>query len=398
MPPPRVETSRITLDETEERYLKNKGANTAKTYRSNLKRFKVFYPPGLVGLIKQIEKDTEANKTLSVYERNRPGENLLRGFITWHLENGYSNKSTLQGLATIQNALKFYGITISLAFIDTPPDQPMRENKKHEWTLDQIREYVEAAEYLRDKCYILFAFQSGLSIGDILDLNYGDIQQEFEAGVLPLAIEGYRKKTGARIRTFVGRDTVKYLRLYLSSRRNLNPMDPVFTMLGNDDKRATPVSIQKKLREYAEKLDFIPPGELENGYSPVRSHSLRSAFRSRLTGKMDSDLIECFMAHDIGQQRSTYINQPLDELREIYANYEHLLTVEKTSRDELVERGVPRVNEAAFNELAQRVGELAAENAQMKGAAEELQEQVEALSDTVRLLMERLEHEEQKHT
>ena len=274
----------------------------------------------------------------------------------------------------------------------------MRENKKHEWTLDQIREYVEAAEYLRDKCYILFAFQSGLSIGDILDLNYGDIQQEFEAGVLPLAIEGYRKKTGARIRTFVGRDTVKYLRLYLSSRRNLNPTDPVFTMVGNDDKRATPVSIQKKLREYAEKLDFIPPGELENGYSPVRSHSLRSAFRSRLTGKMDSDLIECFMAHDIGQQRSTYINQPLDELREIYANYEHLLTVEKTSRDELVERGVPRVNEAAFNELAQRVGELAAENAQMKGAAEELREQVEALSDTVRLLMERLEHEEQKHT
>ncbi len=69
-------------------------------------------------------------------------------------------------------------------------------------------------------------------------------------------------------------------------------MDPVFTFLGNDKKRVTPVSIQKKLREYAAKLDFIMPNELENGYNPARSHSLRSGFRSRLTGKMDDNLIE----------------------------------------------------------------------------------------------------------
>jgi len=375
MPAQLIDISRVTLDEAEEKYLESKGESTAKSYRSNLKRFRVYYQDGVVGLIKQIEKDVEANRDRPVYERQRPGEDLIRGFIKWHSENGYSNKATIQALAAVTNALKFYGLTVSLAFIETPPDRPMRENKKHEWTLDQIRQYVEAAEYLRDKCYILFAFQSGLSIGDILDLNYGDIQREYEAGTLPLAIEGYRRKTSVRIRTFVGADTVNYLRLYLASRKNIQPTDPLFTILGNDAKQATPISIQTRLRAYASKLDFIPPTELENGYNPARSHSLRSGFRSRLTGKMDGDLIECLMSHEIGQARSTYINQPLDELREIYANYEHLLSIETTSRDQRSKNINPNVTEQAFNDLAQQVSKLSRENAITKAELEQLKVQ-----------------------
>lgn len=338
MPPPKVDTTGVTLDETEERFLASKSVSTAKAYRSNLKRFRVYYPEGIVGLIKQIEADREANKTRATYDRVRPGETVIKGFIDWHAEIGYSNKATLQSLNALQNALKFYGIVMSMAFIETPPNRPMRENKKHEWTLDQIRQYVEAAEYLREKTYILFAFQSGLSISDILDLDYGDIMQEYEAGIVPLAITGYRKKTGFPLRTFVGADTVKYLRLYLASRPDIQPEDPLFTFLGSSNERATPVAIQKLLRNYAAKLEFIPPNELANGYNPARAHSLRSGFRSRLTGKMDSDLIETFMAHDIGQQRSTYMNMPLEELRELYANYEHLVSIETTSKDEQTSR------------------------------------------------------------
>lgn len=364
MPPPKVDTSQVTLDETELRYLDSKGESTAKTYLSNLKRFRVYYPPGLVGLIKQIEEDTENNKALPTYERVRPGEAIIKGFIEWHRENEYSNKATLQALNTIQNALKYYGIIISLAFIETPPDRPMRENRKHEWTLPQIKQYVEAAEYLREKTYILFAFQSGLGISDILNLNYSDIQREYEAGTVPLAIQTYRQKTNFPIRTFIGRDTVKYLSLYLSSRPDIQPNEPIFTFIGDSEERATPVAIQKLLRQTAEKLDFVPPSELENSYSPVRSHSLRSGFRSQLTGAMDGDLIEMMMSHDIGQQRSTYVNLPTDSLRELYSNFEHLLAIEKTSRQEHEEQSKGAIPETAMNiirDQGQRIAELEAQ-------------------------------------
>jgi len=372
MPPSKVDTRHIHLDETEERYLLSKGTSTAKSYRSNLKRFRHYFPDGIVGLIKRIEKDTEDNKDLQVYDRERPGESIIQGFISWHKEHEYSNKATLQALNTLQNVLKFYGITISLAFIETPPNQPMRENKKHEWTLDQIKQYVEAAEYLREKLYILFAFQSGLAISDILSLDYRDIQQELTSDTLPLAIETYRVKTGEPIKTFVGADTVKLLKMYLESRADIKPTDPVFTFLGNDQRRATPVSIQKKLREYAAKLDFIVPTELENGYNPARSHSLRSGFRSRLTGKMDDNLIEFFMAH-LSAEKRTYVNMPLDELREIYANYEHLLSIETTSKDEKSQNRDPKINEAAFNDLASQVSGLVTDNAQLKATVDNLQ-------------------------
>jgi integrase len=364
MPAPIVDTEDVSLEETEKRYLESKKPSTARIYRSSLRRFKVYYPEGIPGLIRQIEEDTEGNKEREVYDRIRPGEDVLRGFVKWQEEKGYSPNSMRLALAAIQNCLKYYGITVSYDFITLPQAIPLDRNKKHQWTIDQIKKFVESAEYLREKAFIMFAFQSGLGIGDILDLNYGDIRREYEEGVLPLAVEGYRKKTGVPLRTFIGRDTVKLLRLYLESRPGIQSGDPLFTLLGSSE-RANQATIQKQLRKYAEKLNFIYDEDLENGFNPARPHSLRSGFRSRLTGKMDGDLIEFFMAHDIGQHKSTYINMPLEDLREIYASYEHLLSIEKTSRDEKAE-GSHQVTEAAFRSLERKVGSLERRNSELE--------------------------------
>jgi len=161
---------------------------------------------------------------------------------------------------------------------------------------------------------------------------------------------------------------VTYLHLYLQSRPNIQPNDPIFTLLGNNE-RATAGSIQKKLRDYAQKLNFIYEADLENGYNPARPHSLRSAFRSRLTGKMDGELIEFFMAHELGQSQRTYMNQPLDELREIYSNYEHLLAIEKTSKaahDEQMPMPLPEEAITQIRDLETTVGTLAQKNTSLE--------------------------------
>lgn len=393
-----VDTSGIILDETEERYLQSKAGNTEMAYRMNLKRFKLAYPGGVARLIQQIEEDRKKNESLPVHQRIRPGEDVLRFIIKWHGEKGYSNKSTRLVVTTIQNVLKYYGITVSLSFIDLPPNQPMKDNKKHEWSLDQVRSFVESADYLRDKAYILFAFQSGLAISDILALNYGDIQHEFERGIIPLSIQGFRQKTGTLLRTFIGRDAVHYLRLYLQNRADIKPDEPIFTMLGSNI-RASSSSIQKQLRKYSKKLKFIYKEDMQNGYSPARSHSLRSAFRSRLTGKMDGNLIEYLMAHNIGQQITTYMNQPLEELRETYANYEYLLRIEKTSLDVQKEASdavkLPDEIVVKINNMEQTISQLAQKNTELENGLLSMQREHQ---DMMRLFYDHLPREEREDT
>jgi len=103
---------------------------------------------------------------------------------------------------------------------------------------------------------------------------------------------------------------------------------------------------------------------------------------------MDNTLIEFFMGHAIGDQVKTYINMPHVELRELYANYEHLLSIEKTSRDELAETGNPSITETAFNDLSQRVAELTRENAEVKAGYEAMRKSQKDLLEKIRIMEE----------
>ena len=73
---------------------------------------------------------------------------------------------------------------------------------------------------------------------------------------------------------------------------------------------------------------------------------------------MDGTLIEMLMSHEIGQQITTYLNMPLGDLREIYASYEHLLTIEKTSKDEQSKQDIPEVAMKKIRDQGQKIAEL----------------------------------------
>ena len=338
MPTQRVEIEGVKLDQAAEKFLSSKGKSTATAYGICLRRFQVFYGKGLGEYVSEIERQSKENEGKPLVERTRPGEDTARDFIAWHQANGYSNKATRLSMAALQNGLKFYGLSLSWGFIELPPNRTMPQNGKHSWTLDEMRQLVEAAEYLRDKAIILTAFQTGLGVSDIVNLNYGEVRRDLEAGTLPLMLHIHRQKTGVEFRTFLGRDSVAMLREYLKSRGPLQNDDPLFTMLGST-RRITREAIERQLRTIQPKLPFLLDLSDDNGcYNPGRPHSLRSAFRSRLTGKMADTLIEFMLGHDIGEEKRAYLNLPVEELRELYSNYEVLLKIEKTSREEAEEK------------------------------------------------------------
>jgi len=278
----------------------------------------------------------EENSKLSRKDRKRLAESELVDFINYLKENDLSNNTIRSYIAGIQNFLKYKGFMISTRWLGNLPRAiPKKSNRKHQWKLSEIKEFVERAPTYRDKAVILVLFQSGISISDLCDLDYGDVREQLEEEILPLLLDLSRFKTGVSFTTFLGADAVNYLKAYLRTRNDLSDDKPLFTLWNSDTMRLTVGAIQKKFKGFARRLSFIRDN---GGMNPARPHSLRSAFRSRLTGKMDGDLIEFFMGHEIGEAKRAYINLPDDELRDLYSKFEHELSIEKTSNDVLSER------------------------------------------------------------
>lgn len=342
-----------------ESYLKLKSGPTGSSYQSGFIKFLEYYR-------KKHGPDKSMTDFLDAVFENfkkplreqtpRLIETEFVDFVNYLKELNISSNSIRVYIAALQNFLKFYNISVSIGFIGNMP-QPvaMQQNGKHEWKIEQIKQYVDAANNYRDKALILCLFQSGLGINEVLMLNYGDIKEELEKDVMPIHLKLRRKKTGVEFRTFLGRDAIKYLKLYLATRGSLNKDSPLFTLGVSDTKRLTDAATEMKFREIAPKLDFINMDNFENGYNPARPHSLRAAFSSRLTGKIDRVLIEFWMGHEIGEEKRAYLNMPLEEMRELYMDAERYLAIEKTSRDELANKQGPEaaIPKEALEEIAE---------------------------------------------
>jgi integrase len=345
-----------------EEYLALKSKRTAQIYSSGLGKFLIFYQS-------KYGKDADFSHFLDRLfeefkkpprERSRVAEIEISQFIDYLRDQKLSNNSIRLYFAAVQNFLKYKQITVSMSFVNVPPPVEKRENGKHEWHIEQIKQFADAASNYRDKAIILCMFQSGLAVNEICALNYGDLQDEFERGVLPLCLKLVRQKTQVEFKTFFGRDAVKYLKLYLATRKDLKPKSPLFTKerARGGETRITPSVIQQSFSEIAKNVDFIKLKD--DAYNPARPHSLRAAFNSQLIGKIDETLREFWMGHSIGGVAKSYLNMPTEDLRKLYMSAEEFLKIERSSREEMDETAKSKdmatmILEGKVKELEQRV-------------------------------------------
>jgi len=342
-----LDLSKVPVSDEITQYLNAKSKSTAKSYKSNLKRFRKFYGKPIPEFIKEVETNREKNKSLSPTDRRRYFEETINDFIKWMQDLGYSNNAVRGSMTALQNLFKYYEVPISYSFVKMPPPIPKKTNHKHKWHIEEIQKYVAGAKSYRDKALIVMMFQSGMAVNEICGLDYGDVSRELFSGELPLLIDVVRVKNSNVFKTLIGADAVKYLKLYLSTRDNLSNGSPLFTKQGTE-KRLTVGAIQMRLRELADNVFGIE----EEQMNPYRPHSLRSAFRSRLTGKTDGDLIKFWMGDVLGPKAGAYLNLPDEEHRELYSVIEHRLSIETISNDIKKEKeSLERVPQEAINRI-----------------------------------------------
>jgi integrase len=324
-----------------EEYLKLKDKNTAGAYASAYRKFLVFYQTKYgkdKGFSNWLDRIFEEFKK-PPRDQDRIAEKDVSEFIN-SLKEKLSNNTIRLYMAALQNFLKYKNVVLSSSFIDLPAPIEKKVNGKHEWHIEQIKEFVDAASSYRDKAIIMCMFQSGLAVNEICNLNYEDVQDELESGALPICLKLVRQKAEVEFKTFFGRDAVHYLKLYLATRGELKPDDPLFVKerVRGGEVRISDTAIQESFSQVAKNVDFIKKKMVDDAYNPARPHSLRAAFNSRLIGKIDETMRNFWMGHNIGAQSRAYLAMPTEEMRKLYMGAEEFLKIERTSREELDEK------------------------------------------------------------
>jgi len=237
----------------------------------------------------------------------RQHEELLTDWINYLEEK---RKLARGSVVTMSNTIRsFYKANYVELQMKSPKLWRTRERKVP--TQEELKLMVENARGIRDKAVIMFLAQTGVSLGDFLDLvTYGRIKNEFERGVEPLHLPMERTKIKKKYDTFLGSDGVEFLREYLRDRR-LRSNHPIF-------------DISRRTVEY-----IVASASRRASLKPtVTPHKLRSFFSTRLklAGCPEAQ-VEYWMGHVV-PYRGAYFVPPVEEQRKIYKKFEWSLSIE----------------------------------------------------------------------
>jgi len=318
--------TQIIGDEEVVRWLAGKADKTKKLYVGALQKYCDFR--GLVpsGIIDELEDD----RKLPVRGQGDP-ELQLHKFIEDMREHGLSPKTISVYVAAIISYTKSCGYPLK---ISAPKAPTLKKNKKKALRPPDVEKLVNYTACLRDKAIILVMFQGGLDVSTVCSLDVGDVAEGINKGECPLALSLVREKEHINYNTFIGKDAIEAIKAYLTKREaTLGPSalsDPLFIheRKMRDKLRINTELIQKVMRKLAVVSGLVTAEEMERAdLNPCRPHALRSAFSSilKLEG-VNNDIIEYWLGHAVTYQ-SAYFQGITDELREIYAEHEHSLSI-----------------------------------------------------------------------
>jgi integrase len=306
----------ISFDERVQEYLKKLKEGSRSVAEVAINHFQKFYPEYLRKLCCEDwqTKSTVIDFFRRVYEDSklppldqaRVDTNTISDFNVYLIERGYSNKAVRTYVGAIQSLGRYLRIPLSARFTGLPP--AVAQTKKHSWELDDVQKFVAHLEAPLHQSLATAFFQAGADISTLRLLEYRDIQEEYETGVVPLCLDLVRHKTQVPHMTFLGEWGAEYLRVWLESRGRLKPHDKLF-----------PISKQG-IDNYFLRRALLFAGVKEFPHrNPYAPHTLRAGFNTHCRDhKADPVYVDFWMGHEVPEQQKVYVSKTRDGWRKTY--------------------------------------------------------------------------------
>ena len=210
--------------------------------------------------------------------------------------------------------------------------RPTIVNKDRAPKPDELQRILDVAD-LREKFIVSCLALSGFRTGTLIKLQYRHVRDDLERGIIPVHVHVESEITKGKYHdydTFLGEETVEYLRLYLEARRqgNIHPAIKAEEIsddspLIRDEMYEVPRPIgEKQLYKIVHSLYFkagLLRKNRHGGYD-LRVHSIRKFFKTQLMALgVQGDYIDYMMGHTVDVYHDIQ-SKGVEFLRGLYVN------------------------------------------------------------------------------
>jgi len=300
------------------------------------------------------------------------------------------------------------------------PTEAMEERRKVE--RDEIVAMLELAD-VRDRTLIHVLKDTGLAVSDVSRLKIGDVFPKSKMSPITdkdvqslpdfISLSMVRKKTKAKIMTFLGREAVQALKTYLEYR--LRGTAHVYPGQDVGEKGITPEILtlnsplfrirSRKVEGMSTKRikDTIRDIAKRSGISGISAHSFRKYTQTMLeVARIDPNWRKLILGKKLPGSEGSYSMPSNQDLQRAYEEaYQHIQVIGRLSLEELQKRqqiaemvmdklmrGEPFTDEDRANvkrygiQIRERAGKAVIENTQTNGGSSDCAERFEQIKES----------------
>jgi hypothetical protein len=295
-------------------FLNKKKSGTKKIYTAGLVAFQEFYAPQ--GSLPDFLDRLQTDRSLDWRQTQKVAANVMTDYVKFLMEKKKFKRKTVRAYAgAVQQLARYYNLGFTTRDIGLPFSNP--DLKKHSWNVEEMAQFLGSFDASMYRSFGVSLFQSSFDCSTTLDLEFRDIQVEYEQGIVPLCLDTERIKTGVPFYGFIGEWGVKELHNWLDSRVDLKPEDKLY-----------PVSEQSIMAYFRKKAEAFSGCKFGKGERTDRgTHSFRGSSmtlpRNNLKGSMEKVkaaevYIQFFAGKTVPEKDRSYLSNTKEDWREIW--------------------------------------------------------------------------------
>lgn len=304
-------------------YSHSNSKSTAYQYKHNLAQFCEFMGKTPEQIKMEYQKSKDERHLRRMYAEG------LRTFIAHLKGKGLAYNTINSIIMPVKSFFKYNDL--GLAFIPIARSKVMFHNR--DITREEVRQILGASKP-RDKAFFCMMAQTGLRPDTLCKLQLRDIEPDYSKGVIPCKVEVPEEKAKGQYRayfTFMGEESIKYLKAYLNGKRpGIAADDFLFTAYGLK-KAANPktmsIMFATTIRQLQASKVLQYRRSLKGKPSELRLYTLRKFFR-KYARDAGFEIVQFWMGHivkmgvdenyrpdDPEHHRALYKDKAMDHLR-----------------------------------------------------------------------------------
>lgn len=320
-------------------YSHSKNVNTGLQYRFGFGQFCKFIGKTPQEIVNEYEGSDEK-------QFRRKYAQLLRAHIAELSREGFAPNTIDSRIGAIKSFFKYNDL--ALAYVPTAKTHVVFHNR--DITKDEIQNILQVSDP-RDKAFFCIMAQSGLRPETLCNIRLKHIEPDFSKEIIPCKVdvpEDLAKGEYHAYFTFIGEESINYLKAYLTRRPKVTVQSYLFTNHGRET-QANPKSFSRIFARTIQKLkekgtmDYEFRGNRKP--SEIRLYNLRKYFKKH-AGQMGSEESEFLMGHKQGV-RDHYLPTDPEHYRQLYKEkampFLRLETATATEHDKIIQEYVQKV-------------------------------------------------------